>query len=122
YQPQGNQFTAVVSIRQKLYGAQTLYASVPLEVTFFKQDRTRAVRRMVMSGSASTFTVTIPFQPVYCALNFDSKISDATSHEWREIKANGNVSLPLAKATLIVSAKGQDSTLVRVVHHFVPPD
>lgn len=117
-----NSVNAIVSIKQKLYGAPTLYSNVPLELSFFQSDWSRVIRKVIMSGAAATFTVGIPANPVYCALNYDSKISDATSFETKTIKTASTYIFTLGKATVQVSNKGQDSSLVRVIHNYVKPD
>ncbi len=117
-----NTTSVIISIKQKLFGAPSLHNNVPLEISFFSGNWTKEVRRVMMSGSSSTFTLSVPFAPVYTALNFDSKISDASSHEYKVIKNTGGSSFPLAKAFLNVSNKGADSSLVRIVHNYVKPD
>jgi hypothetical protein len=95
---------------------------VPLEISFFKADWSRVVRKVIMNGGSATFTVNLPFQPVLYSLNFDSKIGDATSHEVKTIKNNGMLTYSLGKVTLQVQNKGADSSMLRVVHNYVRPD
>jgi hypothetical protein len=113
---------AIVSLKQKLFGANVLYNNVPLELSFFKSDWSRVVRKIVLSGANNAFTVNIPYTPVYYALNYDDKISDATSHEVKTIKAAGNVSYIIGKVFLQVQNPGADSSLLRVIHNYVKPD
>lgn len=114
---------ATVHLKQKLYGAPALYNNVPLEISFFKSDWTRVIRKVVMSGTTAAYTVApIPFVPVLMALNYDSKISDASSHEAKVIKSTGNQAFTLGKVFLLVQNKGQDSSLLRVIHNYVAPD
>ncbi|MBK9285625.1 MAG: T9SS type A sorting domain-containing protein [Sphingobacteriaceae bacterium] len=115
-------YSAIVSLKQKKLGAPSLYSNVPLEISFFKSDWTRVVQTVTMSGANATFTLTLPYLPVYHALNYDSKIGDATSFESRVIKAPGNIGLGLAKMTMNVTSSGADSSLIRVIHNFVSPD
>jgi hypothetical protein len=122
YVPQGSSYTAIVCIRQKTYGAPALHSNVPLEISLFNSNWSREVRRVTMSGAAGVFTLPVTYQPVYCALNYDSRIGDATSHEYKQIKANGVSSFVLAKATLTVTDKGADSSLIRIIHNFAAPD
>jgi hypothetical protein len=121
-QVNANSFNAVVAIRQKLFGAPSLYNNVPLELSFFKNDWTKSVQKVTMSGATATFTVNIPFNAVYCALNFDSKISDATSFENKVIKNVTNVGWTLGKLSTQIVSSGSDSSLIRVVHNYVKPD
>jgi aminopeptidase N len=113
---------ALVSIRQKLYGANTYYTDVPLEISFFKSDRSRVVRQVLMSGATGTFTVNLPFVPVMYVLNYDSKISDAASHESKTLKTASANTFTLGKALLKIQSAGSDSSLISIVHHYVPPD
>ncbi|MBA2611898.1 MAG: T9SS type A sorting domain-containing protein [Bacteroidetes bacterium] len=115
-------FDAVIAIKQKTYGTNVLHNSVPLEIKFFKSDWSAVTRTVTMNGATGTFTVNIPYNPVYSALNYDSKIGDATSHEYKTIKIVTNVNYTLGKVTIRVKNKGLDSSLVRVVHNYVKPD
>lgn len=117
-----NSYNATISIKQKLYGAPTMYSNVPLEISFFKNNWSKNIQKIMMTGATATFTVNIPFNPVYCALNFDSKISDATSFENKTIKTTGNVSWSLGKISTNIINPGADSSLIRVIHNYVKPD
>ncbi len=119
--PPGN-VMAVIYIQQKLFGATAYFNNVPLEISFFKNDWSRVVKKIMVSGATSSATVTLPFTPAMYALNFDSKISDATSHEAKSIKAAGTNNYVLGKVFLTVQNKGQDSSLVRITHNYVKPD
>lgn len=113
---------AVVSLKQKLYGAPVLHSNVPLELSFFKNDWSRSTHQVLMSGAAQTFTLSNVTGSVYCALNYDDKISDATSHEVKTIKATGNINYTFGKLSLMVQNAGADSSLLRVIHNYVKPD
>lgn len=115
-------YNAVVSIKQKLFGAPALHNNVPLELSFFESNWNRVVRKVVLSGASATFTVNIPYSAVYCALNYDSKINDATSHEVKVIKSVSNLTYNLGKLYVKVQNKGLDSSMLRVVHNYVRPD
>lgn len=122
YIQSGPNYNAVVSVKQKKLGAPSLFTNVPLEISFFKNDWTKSIQTITMSGAVGVFTVTVPFLPVYHAMNYDSKISDATSADIRVIKTPGTVSFGLAKMTMSVQSTGTDSSLIRVIHNFVKPD
>ena len=113
---------AVVYIKQKLFGANTLYNNVPLELSFFKSDRTRIVKKITASGAQSSFSLSIPFAPVYCALNYDSKINDAISQEMKILKTASVNNFTLGKVIFTIQNAGNDSSLIRVLHHYVRPD
>ena len=114
--------SAVVYIRQSLFGAPNLYGNVPLELSFFNSNRQRTVRRVFVSGALSSVTVTVPFAPMYCALNYDAKISDATTTEAKMLKTTGTNNFTLGKVIFNTVNSGNDTSLIRVVHHYVKPD
>jgi hypothetical protein len=115
-------YTSVVYVKQKLFGAPSLYANVPLELTFVNAAWVKEVKNITMTGATKSFTVQTNSKPVYTAMNVESKISDAISSEYKTIKATGNVSYNLGRATLIISSKGQDSSYIRIEHNFAKPD
>ena len=117
-----NGIDAIVSLKQKTYGASSLHNSVPLEVSFFKSDWSRATKRVVMSGASQTFTLSNVHGTVYCALNYEDKIGDATSHEAKIIKNTGNVTYTFGKVFIQVQNPGADSSLLRIIHNYVRPD
>ncbi len=117
-----NSIDAIISVKQKLYGTTNLHNNVPLEVSFFKNDWSKEVRKITMSGAANLFTVNLPFTPVYYAINYDSKINDASSHEIKVIKSASNVTWTLGKVFTQIKNKGVDSSLIRIVHNYVAPD
>lgn len=119
--PNSPNYDVVLHMKQKLDGAPNYYTNVPVEITFRDANWNTAVRRIMVSGASSTATVSIPFNPVYAAVDFDEKISDAVADEWRVISAPGTVNLNLARCTLNVLGI-TDSALVRVEHNFAPPD
>jgi hypothetical protein len=122
YTSQTSGVNAVIAVKQKLFGATNLYNTVPLEISFFKNDWSVEVRTIVMSGATGSFTVSLPFTPAFYALNYDSKISDASSHEAKVIKTVSNVNYLLGKVFFKVQNKGADSSLIRVTHNYVKPD
>ncbi len=122
YVVSGPGVNALVYLKQKIHGAPSLHNNVPLELSFFKSDWTRTVKRITMSGATASFTIPLNFSPQYCALNYDSKVNDATSHEVKIIKTNSTVSYAIGKVTLQVQNAGADSSLIRVIHNYVKPD
>ncbi|PBQ32277.1 hypothetical protein CNR22_11005 [Sphingobacteriaceae bacterium] len=113
---------AIVFLKQKLYGASNLHNNVPLELSFFSSNWTRTIKKVVMSGATKSFTLSNVNGTSYCALNYDDKIGDATSHEAKIIKAIGNLNYTLGKVFLQVQKKGVDSSLIRIIHNYVKPD
>jgi Peptidase family M1 domain/Secretion system C-terminal sorting domain/Peptidase M1 N-terminal domain len=115
-------YTSVVYVKQKLHGTSVLYNNVPLELTFLNTAWTKEIKSIVMSGATKSFTMQTNVLPKFVGMNVDSKISDATSSEFKTIKTATTISYALGKTTLIVSNKGLDSSYIRVEHNIVKPD
>lgn len=115
-------YTSVVYVKQKLFGAPSLYSNVPLELTFMNAAWSKEVKPIVMSGALQSFTLQTAVKPVYTGINVGSKISDAISSEYKTLKTAASVNYTLARATLMISDKGQDSSYVRIEHNFAKPD
>lgn len=114
--------TVVVNVKQKVFGAPSLHQNVPLEISFFKNDWSREIRNINVSGIGTSNTYSLNFVPAYIALNYDNKINDASSDEKKVIKTTGNINSTLAKLSVEVLNSGQDSSLLRMIHHYVKPD
>jgi len=118
----GGSVTATAHLKQKLTGCTVYYTNVPLELTFFDSNWNKTVKKVVMSGPGQSFTMTLPFQPVYSAINYDAKISDAISADIKVVKTAGNFNLQYARALIMVTAAGSDSSFIRIEHNFTRPD
>ena len=115
-------FTSIVYVKQKLFGAPSLYSNVPLELTVMNNVWNKEVTPIVMSGAANSFTIQTNTKPNFVGMNVESKISDAISSEYKIIKTTGNITYSLGRALLMVANKGIDSSLIRIEHNIVAPD
>jgi aminopeptidase N len=115
-------YTSVVYVRQKLFGAPSLFSNVPLEISFMNSAWNREIKTVTMNGATQVFTLQTNVLPVFAGMNVDSKISDAISSEYKTIKTNATATYTLGRATIIVTNKGADSSYVRVEHNFAEPD
>lgn len=115
-------YKATVTIKQKLTGTNVLYNNVPLEISFYDNNWNRTVKSFTMSGAGQTFTTSLNFNPVFEAINVDSKISDSNIGESKTIKTTGGVAFNMAKATLTVNSFGTDSSFMRIEHNYAAPD
>lgn len=123
YVPQGGgSYLGNLYLKQKLTGCNVYYNNVPLEITFFDSNWNKIVKKVTMFNPTQSFTVSLPFNPVYSAINYDSKISDAISSEYKTIKTTGTSSYVLGKATLTITNVGVDSSLIRIEHNYAVPD
>ncbi len=115
-------YSAAVSLRQKLVGAPALFNNVPMEVSFFDNAWNRVIKTFTVSNVNQNFTTVLGFNPVYAAINYDSKISDGITSEVKTLKANIVYGYSLAKTSLTVTSFGADSSLLRVEHNYAKPD
>lgn len=116
-------FTVEVGIKQKLFGAPSLFNNVPLEISFLNSDWSRTIRKITYSGASQIFTVVIPHAPAYTILNYDSKIGDAVSSEMYTFKSTTTtINMNRARMRLTNTNPGTDSSFVYVSHNFVKPD
>ncbi len=117
----GNNYNVTVYVKQKLTGAPNYFTNVPLEITFKKADWTEQTQKFVMSGANASFNFTVPFKPVFTAVNMGEKISHAIAPEFQKIKTTGTHNFANAKMSLSVSSI-TDSAFVRVEHNYTAPD
>lgn len=121
-QQSGSNYTVSVGIKQKRYGAPNLYNNVPLEISFFRPNWSRDIRKINFSGAAQQYTFALNFEPKSTILNYDSKIGDATSADIRTLKTLSAQNLNFGRVRITVTNTGADSSLIRVAHNFVKPD
>lgn len=119
--PAGSNYNVTVYVKQKLTDAPNYFTNVPLEVTFKSADWTEQTQNFVMSGPSASFNFTVPFDPVFIAVNMGEKISHAVAPDYKKIKTTGNYSFANAKMTLSVQSI-TDSAFVRVEHNYTAPD
>jgi aminopeptidase N len=119
--PQGSNYEINIWVDQRLKAAPNLFYNVPLEITFFDADWKKEVRTFTAGGIATNVSFTVPFNPVYYALDMEEKISDAVTDEYKVIKAIGTYDFTNALFTVNVS-NITDSALLRVEHHWVGPE
>ncbi len=119
--PSGLNYNVTVYVKQKLTGAPSYYTNVPLEVTFKALDWTEQTQSFLMSGASASFNFTVPFNPVFTAINMGEKISHAVSPFYKKLKTAGTVNFANAKMSINVQSI-TDSAFVRVEHNFAAPD
>jgi aminopeptidase N len=119
--PSGPNFLVNVYVKQKLNSAPFYYTNVPLEVTFKAADWTEQTETFMMSGPVASFSFTLPFEPVFAAVNMYEKISDAVAPEIQKLNSVSTVNFANAKMSITVQSI-TDSAFVRVTHNYVAPD
>lgn len=116
-----NTHTYRYTIRQKLHKATQFANSNKIEVQFFSQNREVFTDTIQFSGEYGTKTVQLPFIPVYHAVDFFEKISDAVSDF--NLLIFGESSNPMPDAFVSFNVlNATDTSLVRVEHHWVSPN
>ncbi len=118
----GNNYDVGISIRQRSDHTSHLFNNVPLEIAYFDSVGNKTVRVANVSGDCTQYFTTLPFYPIYMALDFDEKLSDAVTDQWFKIAGTDQeYEFGVAKMTIDL-AQSSDSSLVRVEHHWVAPD
>lgn len=113
---------AAVYLRQKLNNAPTLFSNVPLELTFFGDNRQKFTKRIFMKDAcAVAYVKNIGFKPIYVAVDLDEKLADSGLAEYKEITSTGSYQFEESTLRLAVSSIA-DSALFRVINNIVPPD
>ncbi|MGQ0829716.1 MAG: M1 family aminopeptidase [Bacteroidota bacterium] len=119
--PNGPNYNVTVYVKQKLTGAPNHYTNVPLEITFKAANWTEQIQQFIMTGTNASFNFTVPFNPVFVAVNMGEKISDAIAPEYKKIKTTGGNTFSNTKMTITV-LNISDSAFVRVEHNYTAPD
>lgn len=119
--PQTGNYQVTVYLKQKLTAAPNFYQNVPLNITFKDGAFNEFKSQVVMSGQFGTYTITVPFDPVFVAVNMDEKISHAVAPQYKIIKTVGAHNMANAKMN-ITATSVTDSAFVRVEHNYTAPD
>ncbi len=110
-----------LTIRQKLKAAPSYYTDVPVEVSFYDKDRSRVIKLVFMNGSCGDWNYTLPFEPLFIALDRDELLTDANTSYAITIGQTGTYDFKEALMEVKVNAIS-DSALVLVEHHFTAPN
>lgn len=119
--PQGNMFLVEGSIKQKLWENSNYTTYLPMTVTFFKNMGESLSFEVSTYGPCSSFSIELPFEPVYYALDLEEKIQDATVDKYEVISTIGTHDFDLSRVIFDVSEIG-DSILMHTTHHYIQPD
>lgn len=118
--PSPTGFDVTVTTRQKQKGNNHIF-SMPVECTF--SDGTQDTTVVLLLDSAvNTRHLSLGFNPLFTALDRNEKISDAIVDNESLYAAQGTYTLPNLEINLTLPQNYQDTSLVRIEHHFVAPD
>lgn len=117
----GSNYDVSLVVDQKLKGAPAYHNGVPLQITFMAADWTTHSEEIIASGDYQLMNFTLPFEPVFVALNMDEQINHAVTAEDVVITETGIETMSYARARVVVDAV-PDSAFMRVEHNWVYPD
>jgi aminopeptidase N len=118
---EGATWSAEGTIKQKLWENTTYTTSLPIEVSFFDAQMNRFDAIIYAYDACSSFNLTLPFDPIYYALDMEERIQDATVDQYKFVNQLGTNDFELARVILEVQ-EITDSALVHVTHHYIKPD
>jgi peptidase M1-like protein/type IX secretion system substrate protein len=121
-EPDGNGFLVKVFIRQRLYAAPNYYDNIPLEITFMDNQWNKTTKKITMKGRCGIFNVSLPFEPVFTAIDMEERISDAISDEYHVFNATTFTQQTDAYLAYQYIDFSTDSILIRTEHNWVAPD
>ncbi|CAM6001922.1 unnamed protein product [Sphagnum balticum] len=109
----GSNYDVTISIRQRSDHTSHYFSNVPLEVAYFDAAGNKTVMVANVSGNCTEYSTSLPFSPVYIALDFDEKISDAVTDQWFKM-AGSNHQYEFGVAKMSVNLiQSTDSSLLR---------
>jgi len=112
-----------IYVRQRLNHAPHFYQNVPVKVSLFTQSMVRTDTLLMVNGDCGYLEIPLNgWNPnVYVAVDFDEKLQDAITDEWKIIRSTGSYDFGTAKMILNVSAN-TDSSLIRIEHNWIRPE
>jgi hypothetical protein len=114
-------YNVSVYVRQKLNGT-THYANANhLEITFMDKNWKSITDTLVFSGITGKKVFHLPFSPVAVMVDFNEKISDATTDVAKILNSTGEYDFPQTFCKITVE-QISDSALLRITHNWVAPD
>jgi aminopeptidase N len=124
--PSGASFNVKVYVHQKLCGAPHFYNQVPLELTFKDIHWATLSEPIIVSGEISSFSFTLPINPIYAGLNLNAAISDAITSDTKVLKSTASTFSATQKGRMVVTPTNasiaSDSAWIRIEHNYAGPD
>lgn len=117
----GGEFEHTIHLSQGLYGANTLYRNVPMDLTLIDDNWERHVFKIIGDGESNSVQVTSDFEPLAVFLNAEGRLNQAKmDDELIVTEPTGNINLNYTGLRVKVE-EITDSSLIRVEHHWIPP-
>ena len=115
----------VVKIKQQSIGTAAVMGSNRVPVTFFADgegwNRTSCKRWIEFDGAEYTKTLTLPFVPAFCVLDYDCEISDAATKGEMVFRGMVQRNAEVAHMRTKAMQAQPDSVKVYVEHHWGKP-
>lgn len=101
-----------------------LVYEIPLQLTAFDKSFNRYDTTVLIQYKEQEFRIKPGFEAVFWAIDYDEKISDATTtQDWIVDKKGGYIMQEDVLATMLIdSVASGDSALLYAVHHWAPAD
>jgi len=118
--PNASNYDVTVYLREKMEGNPNVF-SLPVELTFDNgTDKTTKVA--IVNAATNVLTFTIPFIPLWVAIDREDKLSDAVVDYEMQVTDTGTYSFPETYSSIHVEDAGSDTSTIRMINHYVPPD
>lgn len=116
----GNNYDISIYTRQKQKGNNQIY-KMDVEVNFTDGVNDTDIV-FTIDNSTNNFSVTLPFNPLWIAVDRNEKMMDAITDFENVISATGNKTFPETNISLNVQDTGAGQSIVRIEHNWVAPD
>ncbi|MEZ4842828.1 MAG: M1 family aminopeptidase [Bacteroidia bacterium] len=113
-----NAYSVKVYIEQNGRFTNEFCPAIPIEVTIYSANFEKITTIVRPNSKTANYLIHCPFLPVYVALDFNKKLSDAITDDWKMIKDTGSYGFGDAMMSMQVKTN-TDSSLVRVEHNWI---
>ena len=125
HQVGGNSFNDYfVDIRQRLHQAPHYYNNVPVTLSYYDDAGLITQQTVTVSGECTQAPPPDVFGHVvtYIALDFDEKLQDAITDEWKIINDTGSYDFGTAKMIVHADSYLSPTGILRVMHNWIAPE
>ncbi len=116
-----NVFMVTIYLRQKQHGNNHI-SKMPLRFTFRNEFGNDTTVTMETEGLTDTLVTQIHFMPSMLTIDRDEKMSDAIADYELWTNTTGEKVFKQTNVKANVQNAGNDSSLIRIEHHYVAPD
>ncbi|MBK9401949.1 MAG: M1 family metallopeptidase [Bacteroidetes bacterium] len=113
-------YSYIIHTKQKSKGNTHVY-EMPVKV-FCTDGINDTTLILNINNTTNSFPVSFSFTPQWYTIDHEDQMSDAISDYERSIFTTGGISFPETYLNMTVVSTGNDTSIVRVEHHWVAPD